>query len=109
VISPDGEEAVGEVVFLHEGDEHQLVAWGDPDGSLWILFRDATSGITTYGACRQLSTARPSLAGHVTLHFNRTLNLPCAYTDFATCPVAPAVNTLPFPVEAGEQLPTLGG
>jgi uncharacterized protein (DUF1684 family) len=34
--------------------------------------------------------------------------MPCAYTDFATCPLSPAANTLPFAVEAGEQTPTLG-
>ena len=39
--------------------------------------------------------------------FNRAINMPCAYTDFATCPVPPAANTLPFAVEAGEQTPTM--
>jgi uncharacterized protein (DUF1684 family) len=43
----------------------------------------------------------------VDLDFTRTMNLPCAYTDFATCPVPPDANTLPFAVEAGEQLPTM--
>ena len=33
--------------------------------------------------------------------------MPCAYTDFATCPLPPAANTLPFAVEAGEQVPTM--
>ncbi|HEV7909266.1 MAG TPA: DUF1684 domain-containing protein, partial [Pseudonocardiaceae bacterium] len=31
--------------------------------------------------------------------------LPCAFTDFATCPVPPRENRLPFAVEAGEKLP----
>jgi uncharacterized protein len=34
--------------------------------------------------------------------------MPCAYTEFATCPVAPAANTLAFAVEAGEQIPVTG-
>jgi uncharacterized protein (DUF1684 family) len=101
------EIAVGEVVFPYAGDEHRLVAWGEEDGSLWIQFRDATSGVTTYPANRQLLTRPPSPDGGVHLDFNRAMNLPCAYTDFATCPVAPAANTLPFAVEAGEQLPTM--
>jgi uncharacterized protein len=33
------------------------------------------------------------------------VNLPCAYTEFATCPLPPAENHLPIAVEAGEKLP----
>ena len=98
-------DAVGEVVFSYGGQEHRLVAWGEPDGSLWILFRDATSGVTTYPANRQLLVPAPTADGAVTVDFNRAVNMPCAYTDFATCPVPPAANTLPFAVEAGEQVP----
>ncbi|GAA2145465.1 DUF1684 domain-containing protein [Nocardioides koreensis] len=101
---PEG-EAVGEVAFEHDGTEHRLIAWGEDDGCLWILFRDATSGITTYPANRQLLTAPPSPDGVVHLDFNRAINMPCAYTDFATCPLPPAANTLTFGVEAGEQTP----
>ncbi len=104
--TPD-EEAVGEVVFRYGGTDHRLIAWGEEDGSLWILFRDATSGVTTYPAGRQLLTPPPMPDGSVHLDFNRTTNLPCAYTDFATCPVPPDANTLPFEVEAGEQLPAM--
>ena len=108
VSTPGGaqdEVAVGEVVFEYAGAEHRLVAWDEDDGSLWILFRDATSGVTTYPANRQLVTPPPSPDGSVLVDFNRAYNMPCAYTDFATCPVAPATNTLPFAVEAGEQMP----
>jgi uncharacterized protein (DUF1684 family) len=80
------------------------VAWDD-EGDLWVLFRDATSGVTTYPALRQLLVERPAPDGTVTIDFNRAHNMPCAYTDFATCPVAPATNTLPFAVVAGEQVP----
>ena len=104
---PDG-DAVGEVVFSHDGAEHRLVAWGEDDGSLWILFRDATSGVTTYPANRQLDVAPPSPDGGVSIDFNRAINMPCAYTEFATCPLPPAANTLTFAVEAGEQIPLLG-
>lgn len=98
----------GEVVFARDDAEHRLVAWPEEDGCLWILFRDATSGVTTYPALRQLLTAPPSPDGLVEIDFNRATNMPCAYTDFATCPVAPAQNTLPFAVEAGEQVPEMG-
>ena len=98
------EDAVGDVVFVHGGTEHRLVAWAEEDG-LWILFRDATSGVTTYPANRQLVTPAPSPDGEVQIDFNRAYNMPCAYTDFATCPLPPAANTLPFAVEAGEKIP----
>jgi uncharacterized protein (DUF1684 family) len=104
---PDG-DAVGEVVFERGGAEHRLVAWGEDDGSLWILFRDATSGVTTYPALRQLVVAPPSPDGSVRIDFNRAFNMPCAYTEFATCPLPPAANTLAFAVEAGEQIPAMG-
>lgn len=97
----------GGVVFDRDGAEHRLVAWTEDDGCLWILFRDATSGVTTYPAMRQLLTDPPSSDGSVVLDFNRATNMPCAYTDFATCPVPPPENTLPFAVEAGEQVPTM--
>ena len=100
-------EAVGEIVFEYRGTEHRLIAWAEEDGRLWILFRDATSGITTYPASRQVLTAPPSPDGIVFVDFNRAMNMPCAYTDFATCPLPPAANALPFAVEAGEQLPAV--
>ena len=92
------------LVFEHDGAEHRLVAWDDEDG-LWVLFRDATSGVTTYAAMRQLVLDAPASDGTVEIDFNRAHNMPCAYTDFATCPVPPPGNTLPFAVEAGEQVP----
>ncbi|MFC5176515.1 DUF1684 domain-containing protein [Nocardioides taihuensis] len=87
----------------------RFAPYAEPDGSLWILFRDATSGITTYPANRQLVAPAPSPDGATELDFNRAFNMPCAYTDFATCPVAPPQNTLPFAVEAGEQDPASAG
>jgi uncharacterized protein len=106
--APDG-DAVGEVVFARDGREHRLVAWdGVSHGEiLWILFRDATSGVTTYPALRQLVLEPPGPDGSVEIDFNRAYNMPCAYTDFATCPMPPAGNTLPFAVEAGEQIPVM--
>ncbi|GAB2700358.1 DUF1684 domain-containing protein [Nocardia thraciensis] len=46
-----------------------------------------------------------SVDGSIVLDFNRAQNLPCAFTDYATCPVAPAENRLTVAVEAGEKNP----
>jgi uncharacterized protein len=97
--------AVGVIDFELSDGALQLVAFGGRDGGLGLLFTDATSGVTTYPACRSLSIAAPTADGTVTLDFNRASNLPCAFTDFATCPVAPAENRLPVPIEAGEKNP----
>lgn len=97
--------SVGVIDFELAGAAQQLVAFKGRDGGLHVLFTDATSGVTTYPACRGLSTADPAADGTVTLDFNRASNLPCAFTDYATCPVAPAENRLTVAVEAGEKNP----
>jgi uncharacterized protein (DUF1684 family) len=78
---------------------------GYEPGQLMVLFTDATSGVTTYAANRSLRIPPPTVDGQVTLDFNRAVNLPCAYTDLATCPLPPAENRLPVAIEAGEQIP----
>lgn len=99
-------EAPGHLEFDLEGGRHRLIVFpGHGEGSLLVLFRDATSGVSTYGANRVVSVDLPAEGDEVTLDFNRAVNLPCAYTDFATCPLPPEGNTLPVAVEAGEQTP----
>ncbi|MGX7727783.1 DUF1684 domain-containing protein [Rhodococcus sp. 2H158] len=97
--------AAGLIRFTHDGAEHRLVAFGDGSGPLRVLFTDGTSGVTTYPAARILEVAAPTADGSVTLDFTRAANLPCAFTDAATCPIAPAENRLRFAVEAGERTP----
>ena len=70
-----------------------------------MLFTDETSGVTTDPANRSLTVAAPDPDGTVVVDFNRAVNLPCAYTEFATCPLPPAENHLPVAVEAGEKKP----
>jgi uncharacterized protein (DUF1684 family) len=97
--------ALGVIEFEVAGAAAQLVAFAHPDGALHLLFTDATSGVTTYPGARSLSIATPGTDGAVTLDFNRASNLPCSFTDYATCPVAPAENGLAIAVEAGEKNP----
>jgi uncharacterized protein len=98
--------APGVVEFEIDGQALALTAFnGYAPGSLHILFTDATSGVTTYPANRSLRVPAPGADGTVILDFNRATNLPCAYTDFATCPLPPAGNHLPVAVTAGEQIP----
>ncbi|MFC3499723.1 DUF1684 domain-containing protein [Micromonospora krabiensis] len=99
-------DAPGRIEFALDGLPLSLTAFdGIAPGSLSVLFTDTTAGVTTYPAVRSLAVAAPDEHGLVTLDFNRATNLPCAYTDFATCPLPPAENRLPVAVEAGEKLP----
>lgn len=100
-------QAPGELEFdLGDGVARRLVAFpGFAPGELLVLFTDATSGVTTYAANRSVSVPAPDAEGRTVLDFTRAVNLPCAYTDFATCPLPPAANRLPVAIEAGEKTP----
>ena len=69
---------------------------------LFYIFKDATSAKTTYGAGRFLYSELPDKEGRVILDFNRAYSPPCAFTDFATCPLPPPQNRLDTAIEAGE-------
>ncbi|MFB8402742.1 DUF1684 domain-containing protein [Streptomyces sp. NPDC055912] len=99
-------DAPGEITFRLDGRDLSLTAFnGYTPGGFSVLFTDETSGVTTYAANRSLRIDAPGPEGEVVLDFNRATNLPCAYTDFATCPLPPAENRLPVAVEAGEKIP----
>jgi uncharacterized protein (DUF1684 family) len=99
-------DAPGRIEFSLDGQALALTAFnGAAEGSLFVLFTDGTSGVTTYAANRSVEVDAPDADGTVTLDFNRATNLPCAYTGFATCPLPPAENHLPVAVEAGERKP----
>jgi hypothetical protein len=99
-------DAPGRIEFELDGKPLALTVFGNEHGGgLIALFVDVTSGVTTYAANRSLHLDAPDADGHVTIDFNRATNLPCAYTDLATCPLPPAENRLPVAVEAGERIP----
>jgi uncharacterized protein (DUF1684 family) len=99
-------DAPGRVEFELDGQSLALTAFpGRGPGGLLVLFTDATSGVTTYAANRSLTLPAPDADGTVVLDFIRATNLPCAYTDLATCPLPPAENRLPVSVEAGQKIP----
>jgi uncharacterized protein (DUF1684 family) len=102
-------DAPGRVEFTLDGQPLALTAFpGHGPGRLVLLFTDATSGVTTYAANRAISLDPPAADGSVSLDFNRATNLPCAYTELATCPLPPAENRLPVAIEAGEKIPLIG-
>ena len=98
----ENEPSPGQVVFEHGGKTYRLDALDNGDGSLELLFADATSGHETYGAGRFLDTDPPR-GGKVVVDFNKAYNPPCAFTTFATCPLPPRQNRLPVAITAGEK------
>lgn len=99
-------DAVGRLEFDLDGQALALTAFAaDQPGRLLVLFADATSGVTTWAANRSLPVPPPDADGDTVLDFNRATNLPCAYTDLATCPLPPAENRLTVAIEAGEKIP----
>jgi hypothetical protein len=74
------------------------------DSSLFVIFADGTSGVETYGGGRFMDVALPDEYGHTVIDFNKAYNPPCAFTEFATCPLPPDQNKLPVRVAAGEKV-----
>jgi uncharacterized protein (DUF1684 family) len=68
---------------------------------LFVIFRDKTSGESTYPAGRYMHLPLP-VNGETEVDFNRAYNPPCAFTDFATCPLPPKQNWMKVRIEAGE-------
>jgi len=99
------EPSPGTVAFERDGREWRLQALpGGEDGSVWLIFADATNGRATYGGGRFLYTEPAAEDGSVVADFNLAYNPPCVFTAFATCPLPPAANRLPLAIEAGERM-----
>lgn len=93
----------GYVTFKLNGAEHRLEARVDEDEVMRLDFRDSTNGDTTYMGGRFLIAEMPK-NGKIVVDFNQAYNPPCAYTDYATCPLPPPENRLPIRIEAGEKV-----
>ena len=93
--------AIGTVTFTVRGVQHTMEAWGSMK-SLWLVFRDETSGQETYPSARFLYTP-PVEGDRVVIDFNYAQNPPCAYNPYTTCPLPPKQNRLSVSIEAGEK------
>jgi len=94
----------GKLEFTRDGKHFEIlpVIEVPGDAQYFIVFADRTSGKETYGAARFLYIDPPK-DGKVVLDFNKAYNPPCAFTPFATCPLAPPENRLDLRVTAGEK------
>jgi uncharacterized protein (DUF1684 family) len=94
----------GYASFKMEGKDVRLEGvLESPDADeLFFILKDQTSGRGTYPAGRFLYTPLPK-DGVLVLDFNKAYNPPCAFTEFATCPLPPRQNWMPVAVRAGEK------
>ncbi len=95
---------IGQVEFTLQGKPYKLEASENAPGAgtLFLVFRDLTSGHQTDAAARFMVTAAPQ-DGTVELDFNKAYNPPCAYTAYATCPLPSPGNRLRVAILAGEK------
>lgn len=94
----------------HLGGELTLYWIEGYGGGVFLPFKDATSGLETYGGGRylldtikgaDLGVARAD--GEVTLDFNFSYFPSCAYSSRYVCPLAPLENRLTEAVRGGER------
>jgi len=96
---------IGDLSFSLNGESLHLRLYHAGEGvgtSVFVPFRDLTSGTESYGAGRYL-TLDLNEADEYEVDFNRAFNPYCAYTDDFECPFPPAENDLPTPIRAGEK------
>jgi uncharacterized protein (DUF1684 family) len=95
-------EASHKAVFTRDGVTYELLAThGTPEAPQFVI-RDQTARDSTYAACRFVFGEEVT-DKTIVLDFNKAINPPCAFTDFAVCPMPPAENVLPIRIEAGEK------
>jgi uncharacterized protein (DUF1684 family) len=100
----DDEVSPGALAFEVDGKTYRIdpiLEKGETD--LFVMIADETTGKETYGAGRYLYVSPPDAGGKVVIDFNKTYSPPCAFTNFATCPLPPRQNHLPFRIDAGEK------
>ncbi|MEU5086928.1 DUF1684 domain-containing protein [Streptomyces sp. NPDC021356] len=106
VPNADGRERglglAGELAFTLQGRDLSLQVAQQPDGGLWAVFADTTSGDSSF-RFRFLHPGAPDDEGRTTVDFNRAVLPPCAFADHFICPFPPPGNTLDLAIPAGER------
>lgn len=98
-------------IVLTVGEHHYVLQAAESGGHFTAPFRDATSGVSSYGAGRVLSLPltgdQAVKVGDVALvDLNRVTLLPCAFSPAWNCPLPGEQNVLPLEVSAGERFVT---
>ncbi len=95
-------DSPGTLLFMVDGRTYRLdTVQESGEADYFVMFGDRTNGEQTYGGGRFLYV-KPPVDGLTVIDFNKAYNPPCAFSNFATCPIPPAHNRLSIPVTAGE-------
>ena len=102
------EKVPGYAEFVLDGKTLRLTPMSaDEYAGMFFVLRDKTAPRETDGGGRFLRSDAPSNGltkpGTVVLDFNNAVNPPCAYSPYATCPLATPENRLPVAIDAGEK------
>jgi uncharacterized protein len=97
-------DSPGALVFNIDGRAWRLDAiLEDPaDKDFFVMFADGTNGAGSYGGGRFLHVPFPT-QGVSLVDFNEAYNPPCAFNDFATCPLPPYQNHIALQITSGEK------
>ncbi|HAW20988.1 MAG TPA: hypothetical protein DCX14_12470 [Flavobacteriales bacterium] len=71
--------------------------------TLFLPFKDMTTGESTYGGGRYLDLEVPKDGAQAVVDFNLCYSPYCAYGNGFACPIPPAANFIKTEVEAGEK------
>lgn len=96
----------GTLVFHVGGEVYRLEATAVEDTveeMVYVIFGDESNGSDTYGGGRYLYVKKSSDSEDYIIDFNKAYNPPCAFTEFATCPLPSVENRLPLRITAGEK------
>lgn len=99
---------IGTFTFTVAGEDHEVIVLGKDTATgvqPVVHFRDRTNGELTYGAGRVVEIDFTDDGRIDWIDFNYAVALPCAFTNFVTCPLPPAQNRLDLEVLAGEKRP----
>ena len=102
---------IGTLHVVIEGREYALEVIGKESAigiHPVVHLRDATAGRTTYGAGRVVEAQWADAERRTieVIDFNYLVPLPCAYTNFVTCPIPPRENILDIEIPVGEKKPS---
>jgi len=100
----------GKAYFILEGKEFALTIYRNVglmnkpgyEDYLFVPFRDATSGLKSYGGGRYID-ARIIEGDQIIIDFNKAYNPYCVYSKKYSCPIPPSENFLEIKVNAGEK------
>ena len=95
---------IATATFAVEGEEATVALYSTGHDSLFLPFRDATSGKETYGAGRYIDVT-PNGDGTVIIDFNYSYAPFCAYSDRYSCALPPQENWMSVAIRAGERNP----